>query len=241
MKKTRGFTLIELSIVLIIISLIVGGITSGKALIKSAEVSKLSSDILSYTSFALTFRDQYDYLPGDLPNAQEYWPDCLDTGSIPCNGNGDNRISGNEPYRSLEHLSLADLVNYKYRYEFNVNPIPIYEYRYKPPMSDKGSNNIVEVPFGQFAHLSSIYGNTSNSFQLVSFKDFLDVSDIVKIDKKIDDGKASEGIFLSYIPIFFSLFGATPCVDAIHTINLASADYLLANKSTGCISMYKFN
>jgi len=44
-NKNNGFTLIELSIVLIIISLIVGGIINGKALIKSSEVQSAITEI----------------------------------------------------------------------------------------------------------------------------------------------------------------------------------------------------
>jgi len=63
----NGFTLIELSIVLIIIGLIVGGILVGRDLITAAAVRAQLSQIEKYNSAVNTFRAKYGYLPGDIP------------------------------------------------------------------------------------------------------------------------------------------------------------------------------
>jgi len=109
--RNKGFTLIELSIVLIIISLIVGGIVSGKSLIRASEIKSVISEINSYETAFRTFEDQYEYAPGDLPNAKDYWPDplCLDSGTQLCNGNGDRMLT-NETFRAWQHLELAEMV-----------------------------------------------------------------------------------------------------------------------------------
>jgi prepilin-type N-terminal cleavage/methylation domain-containing protein len=66
-RGTReGFTLIELSIVLVIIGLIVGGVLVGQDLIRAAEVRATISQIEKYNSAANTFRGKYGYLPGDI-------------------------------------------------------------------------------------------------------------------------------------------------------------------------------
>ena len=73
-KSQQGFTLIELSIVLVIIGLIVGGILVGRDLIRAAGVRSTIAQIESYQTAANTFRGKYGYLPGDIkdPDATNF-------------------------------------------------------------------------------------------------------------------------------------------------------------------------
>lgn len=83
----HGFTLIELSIVLVIVGLIVGGVLTGQALIKAAQ---LRSDISQYEKIEIaanTFRVKYNCMAGDCKNAST-----LFTGAI--NGDGSKRLDG---------------------------------------------------------------------------------------------------------------------------------------------------
>jgi prepilin-type N-terminal cleavage/methylation domain-containing protein len=66
----RGFTLIELSIVLVIIGLIIGGVLVGRDLIKAAEVRATVSQFEKYNTAVNTFRSKYNALPGDLTDVQ---------------------------------------------------------------------------------------------------------------------------------------------------------------------------
>ena len=65
-----GFTLIELSIVLVIIGLIVGGVLVGQDLIGAAAVRAQISQIEKYNTAVNTFYGKYGALPGDIPAAQ---------------------------------------------------------------------------------------------------------------------------------------------------------------------------
>lgn len=68
--KQHGFTLIELSIVLVIIGLIAGGILVGQDLIKAATIRSSVKQLDQYNSAVNTFRDKYGALPGDVTPAK---------------------------------------------------------------------------------------------------------------------------------------------------------------------------
>ena len=111
----KGFTLLELSIVLVIIGLIIGGITAGADLIRSAEINSVGNDITKYKVAINTFKLKYNALPGDIKNAQSYWPSCIDNGTNLCNGNGNGTLGDNaEGARFWQHLSLSGLISGNY-------------------------------------------------------------------------------------------------------------------------------
>ena len=63
-----AFTLIELSIVLVIIGLIIGGVLVGQDLINAATIRAQISQIEKYQTAVHTFELKYGYLPGDIPD-----------------------------------------------------------------------------------------------------------------------------------------------------------------------------
>lgn len=125
---TKGFTLIEMSMVLVIIGLIVGGVLVGQSLIQAAQMRSLMQQVERYKTAAMTFRDKYNALPGDIANATTFWPAdpaCGAGGSRPsmttpngmtCNGNGNGIIEahgstyGAESLLFWQHLNLAGLI-----------------------------------------------------------------------------------------------------------------------------------
>ena len=64
--RRSGFTLIELSIVLVIIGLLVGGILVGQDLIRAAGAHAQISQIEKYNSAVNTFYGKYGAMPGDI-------------------------------------------------------------------------------------------------------------------------------------------------------------------------------
>lgn len=65
----RAFSLVELSIVLVILGLLTGGILTGQSLIESATMRRQLADIATLQSATLSFRDKYMAIPGDMPIA----------------------------------------------------------------------------------------------------------------------------------------------------------------------------
>src|SRR5580698_8278077 len=88
----KGFTLIELSIVLVIIGLIVGGVLVGQDLIHAAGVRATISQIEKYNTAVNTFRAKYDCLPGDCANAAQFG--FVPRGQYAGEGDGNGVIEG---------------------------------------------------------------------------------------------------------------------------------------------------
>lgn len=104
---TRAFTLLELSIVLVIIGLIVGGVVAGQELIRNAELNAIGSDVNRIRTAVNNYRFKYNALPGDHDQAAAYWPSST-------SGNGDGVIQSGETYRVFEQLSLSNLLTETY-------------------------------------------------------------------------------------------------------------------------------
>lgn len=125
-----AFSLVELSIVLVILGLLTGGILGGQSLIRAAELRAISTEYSRYSAAAQTFRDKYFAVPGDMANATAFWgkdaTNCNgDTGApgLPgtCNGNGDGRLlpalavsSTAEIFQLWKQLALAGLIEGNY-------------------------------------------------------------------------------------------------------------------------------
>lgn len=130
-KKKQGFTLIELSIVLVIIGLLVGGVLVGKELIEAAQLRSTIGQKESFQTATQTFKLKYNCLPGDCKNATTFFGAaavCPGDGDNPrtdgttCNGDGDKRISTNaspadgqnEAFGYWQHLAIAGLIEGSY-------------------------------------------------------------------------------------------------------------------------------
>ena len=96
-RMTAAFTLIELSIVMVIIGLIIGGVLTGQDLINAATIRAQISQIEQYNTAVHTFKLKYNYLPGDIPAAEALANGF--TGSMPragtvAQGDGNGVIQG---------------------------------------------------------------------------------------------------------------------------------------------------
>lgn len=126
-RSVNGFTLVELSIVMIIIGLLIGGVLKGQELIQNAKAKRLMSDIKGYQSATLIFQDSYRSLPGDITQPDNLLPNCESLPScVSSGGNGDSYVgtrnisnwshnnqsaANTEATRFWTHLFAADLIS----------------------------------------------------------------------------------------------------------------------------------
>lgn len=107
MKSNKGFTLVEMAIVLVIIGIILGAVIKGQDLIAAAKEKKFKSEIDQVATSYYTYLDKYSRLPGDDNTAAARWA----TGTAATDGNNDGIIlSATETAAAtgaLDHLRRA--------------------------------------------------------------------------------------------------------------------------------------
>lgn len=115
-RGARGFTLIELSIVIIIIGLLIGGILVAQSIITTAKVNKLVNQLQKFDVAVTNFHTNYRSWPGD---SSVFTAAGNNDGSIgPSDGMGGNDCFGNyynqEAYYVYSQLSEARMLDKKY-------------------------------------------------------------------------------------------------------------------------------
>ena len=114
-KSNRGFTLVEIAIVLVIIGLLLGGVLKGQELITSARVRNLADQSAGIQAAYYGFVDRFRQVPGD-------WPANLAGQAIPGVANGGNgngrldraRTEWTESLALWEQLSRAGFIQGPY-------------------------------------------------------------------------------------------------------------------------------
>lgn len=120
-KSRQGFTLVELSIVIVIIGFLVAGIAAGASMIKQAQIRSVISDVRVYQTALNSFKARFNnQLPGDMPTASSYFSvaACTEGVAANCDGNGDGIIiksimtpEDDETRPALKHLALAGMIS----------------------------------------------------------------------------------------------------------------------------------
>lgn len=127
MIKNKGFTLIELAVLIVIIGVIITAIASGRDLVKQSQLRSVMTDFQQHKAAYKLFVQTYGKAPGDFEKGSLYWPNgpfsCA-SGSGVCNGNGDGMISYslvgglsglgglNENAIALRQLKMAQMIDF---------------------------------------------------------------------------------------------------------------------------------
>lgn len=65
MKQQKGFTLVEMAIVLVIIGLLLGGVLKGQELIDNSKIKSIASDTAMMQAAINGYQDRFRAIPGD--------------------------------------------------------------------------------------------------------------------------------------------------------------------------------
>lgn len=251
-----AFTLVELSIVLVILGLLAGGVLTGQSLIRSAELRSVTTEFTRYTTAIGTFRDKYFALPGDMSNATSFW-------STSANGDGDGTIEGsttaasNETGYFWQHLALAGIIEGSY------TPAS-WAAISAPTTNPKGKLNpatwnmrwvgvvaVDDIVIGTTGASTQVMyeGNYGNAFFLMSGTTLVTPSGGVlkseeawNIDTKIDDGKPATGNVLALeSQSDSSAANGTGCGNTVKatTTQAAAAYDLTTTSNTACSLVFK--
>ena len=113
--KQKGFTLVEIAIVLVIVGLLIGGVLKGQEMITNAKLKRIESDNAGIAAALFSYQDRYLQLPGDDSAAQDRFDIYTDSTN---DGTGDGLIDGlwtpanptDETGLFWRHLRAAGLV-----------------------------------------------------------------------------------------------------------------------------------
>lgn len=218
-EQTHAFTLVELSIVLVILGLLTGGILTGQSLIRAAELRSVTTELHRYQTATQTFRDKYMAIPGDMNTATKFWgddnaacPDAAVTNGTPgtCNGDNNGTITTSasagatgERFEFWRQLALAGLIEGSYT--GLAGPVGTTDHvvgtnapasKYPSGLWSANTNGIVTGNANQFDRK-----HASNTFVLGkrdptdggANEPLLKPEEAWNIDAKLDDGKPGTG------------------------------------------------
>ncbi|MCC6479490.1 MAG: type II secretion system protein [Sphingomonadaceae bacterium] len=216
-KQLSGFTLVEISIVMIIVGLLIGGTFGGMKLIENMQVNKTVQDLKSLQSATITFRDVYRALPGDIRNPAARLSNCSDA---PCATGGDGSRSigiinmwgqsitaADENFTYFHHLEAAGLTNLGIKNTTNM------EFGEGQPEAAIGGgfrmvfwNNrsvygVCQVRFP--GHGFFITGESSGNAPDGPLSRITPCSKIEALDRKMDDGMPLGGKVQSYCVVAY--------------------------------------
>lgn len=105
MKQQKGFTLVEMAIVLVIIGLLLGGVLKGQELIESSKIKNAANDINGTIAAYNGYVDRFRAVPGDdigaVAGRGAAWASAVA-------GNGNGQIDGADAFVNTETAGTAE-------------------------------------------------------------------------------------------------------------------------------------
>lgn len=232
-----GFSLIEVSIVIVIIGLLVGGITVAQGMIEGARMQAVGKERAGLLSANHMFQEKYYSLPGDFKAAEGLWGQvaagCANFSATglkagTCNGNGSGKLSTQETWGFWHHIALAGLMTHGYAGVHTAASVAIVAGA-NTPQSEWADNagwvvNYVGLKSSDATYYDGNYGHVLilGDTSLVSAENgVMSGEQMTKLDVKFDDGEAATGDIRA-VKITF----ASGCVSA--------SDYVTTNDDPGC-------
>ena len=218
-RPEKGFTLVELSVVIVLIGLIVAGVVGGQALVRQAKVRSVITDYQKISTAVSTFKLEYNTLPGDITNANSYWPGAA-------NGNGNGIFEVPETYKAFTHLGLAEII--KELSGVTPGSTNYYVNTFDHIISLNNNNFQYQRPRVNMILYEGdkVYSNPQPGF--------LSPKEAFSIDNKMDDGDPTRGVFVVTNPV---PVGGT-CLTAGWGGPVGSANYVLSSNDESCRVMF---
>jgi prepilin-type N-terminal cleavage/methylation domain-containing protein len=88
----KGFTLVEIAMVLVVVGLLMGGVLKGQEMITNAKLKRIESDFAGLAAATFSYQDRYLQLPGDDSKAFQRFN--MYSNAALVNGDGDGIIDG---------------------------------------------------------------------------------------------------------------------------------------------------
>lgn len=221
--RRAAFSLVELSIVLVILGLLVGGILAGQSLIRASQLRAVGTEYSRFTAATFAFRDKYFALPGDWNQAITVWgaaascpgdSDTVVTGTLTCNGNMNGMIwytdpTSNEPYQFWRQLANAGLLEGTFNGVSNSTTNVNYDrINFNIPASKMPNAGwavqwvTAVIDVANTSYFEGPYGNVfmfgGQSPTGVRGSPALRTEDAWNIDSKLDDGRPGTGRVRTY-------------------------------------------